>query len=422
MQILIFILILLAALGGPAWSLTIGGRLSTALYTYEGRLADTTATTHLRAYQNVRLSLEQLGLPELSFHTYVRSNTDLLEKAENDPHLHLYNAYLSWKRPRYRLQLGRQRVYAGVGHGTIDGVRGTADRAGFELTLYAGPLVPLGQSMEVHSWSEGHMWGGRISTAQFFNTTISLGFVDRQRQPVAYAAPGRYSGFQGKLAPVVQRLVGLDFNRRFAAGHRLYGRLDYDLKDEGVRRLAVNSHYVLSPRFTARAGWYRRKPAVFYNSLFSVFPHEDYQEISARLYYNARPGLRFSAHFATLLYDGDSSQRLGLTTSIGDNYSIGYYRSMGYARASDGLVGSIYYPLGRKLLLVGSLDLASYERYEDAADRDELVTAALGLTYRPTPKTFVELQVQGLRNPVFASDMRLFLRGGWRFFNKNGKK
>jgi hypothetical protein len=59
--------------------------------------------------------------------------------------------------------------------------------------------------------------------------------------------------------------------------------------------------------------------------------------------------------------------------------------------------------------------LASYERY-DGADRDELFTSGFGLHYRPTRRLSTQLGVQGLKNPLYDSDMRLFLRGSWRFF------
>ena len=89
---------------------------------------------------------------------------------------------------------------------------------------------------------------------------------------------------------------------------------------------------------------------------------------------------------------------------------------MGYAGANDGLVGSVYYPVSRKVTLRGQLDLAAFERFEEAEERDGLATGVLGATYRPTRATFLELQIQGLRNPSYTSDLRVYVRGSWRFF------
>ena len=412
---ILFSLLLFVAASASVGALTIGGRLTTSLYSYEGQ-QDTTATaTYLRAYQSARLDLGGLFLPALSFHTYLRGTTDLAEKAASDPRLRLYSAYLSWKKSAYRVQIGRQRVLVGVGSGAIDGLRGDLAFGDFDLTYFAGVLVPLDKSTEVGSWSAGHLWGARLRT-RHLGSDLALSFASREREPAAYTAPGHFSGVRAAPSAVVQRLVGLDLNRRFGMGHSLYGRIEYDLKDASIRRTEVSGRYALSRQLALQAEWFRRSPAVFYNSLFSVFPAEDYQEASARIYYTVRPGLQLIAHFADLLYDDDSAQRLGLVANLGQHYSLGYYRTMGYARASDGLVGSVYYPLNAKLLLRGELDLAAYERYAEAEDRDELVTGSLGLTYRPTRKTFVELQLQGVRNPLYSSDMRLFLRGSYRFF------
>lgn len=408
-------LLLFVATSASVGALTIGGRLTTSLYSYEGQQDATTTAAYLRAYQSARLDLGGLVFPGLSFHTYLRGTTDLAEKAASDPRLRVYSAYMAWKKSTYQVQVGRQRVLAGVGAGAIDGLRGDLTFLAFDLTYFAGILVPLDKSTDVGSWSAGHLFGARLRTRRL-GTDLALSFASRERESAAYAAPGRFSGVQVAPRAVVQRLVGLDLNRRFATGHSLYGRIDYDLKDTNIRRTEVSGRYALSRQLALQAEWFRRSPSVFYNSLFSVFPAEDYQEMSARVYYTVKPGLQLIAHFADLLYDGDSAQRLGLVASLGEHYSLGYYRTMGYSRASDGLVGSVYYPLNAKLLLRGELDLAAYERYEEAEERDDLVTGSLGLTYRPTRKTFVELQLQGVRNPLYSSDMRLFLRGSYRFF------
>ena len=409
MQRLILPLILLAFLNGPAHCLTVGGRLASSLYTYEDRQADT--TTYVRAHQSLRLDVGRLALPEFSFHVYLQG----VEQAETDPRLRIHYGYLTWEKDRYHLQFGRQRVYAGVGYGSIDGVRGDLEVAGCRLTLYGGSLAPL-ERTSIASWSEGHLWGAKISTERFLDTPLSLSFAHRERDPEVYSVPGRFSEVQVQSPAVVRRLVGLDASHRFRGGHSLYGRLDYDWLEGDIRRSEISGRCLLSSRISAQVEWFRRKPWVFYNSIFSVFSRQDYQEMGGRLHYRFNSNLQFTGHFANLFYDDDNAQRLGLIARIGPRYSIGYYRTMGYAQASDGLVGSVYYTLSRKLALRGELDLAAYERYPEAEDREDLVTGVLGLTYRPTRKTFLQVQVQGLRNPVYASDLRLFLRGSWRFF------
>jgi hypothetical protein len=415
----IFLLIWLAVLSAPVRGIDIGGRLTSSLYTYENLKTDTTSAVYLRAYQSVSLEVAHLGLPELSAHTYLRGTTDLSRQADTDPRLHLFSGYLTWKKPRYQLQFGRQQILAGAGSGTIDGGRGDFDLADFLLTLYAGTLAPSDRSAALGSWSEGHLWGARLSTRRFYATEAAISLASREREPEAYADSGRYSGFKGQPGAIVQRLVCLDLGRRFSAGHSLYARLDYDLMDQDLRRIEASARYAFSARLAAQGEWFRRSSALFANSIFSVFPGQDYQEIGGRLYYTLKPQLQLIAHFATVLYDGDSARRLGLTAAFGEHYSLGFYRSAGgYSLPGDGLVGSVYYPLGRKFAFTGELDLIDYERIAGADDRDDLFSGLLGLTYRPTRKTFFELQLQGLRNPLYASDTRLFLRGSWRFLKR----
>ncbi|MEW6749591.1 MAG: hypothetical protein AB1505_01260 [Candidatus Latescibacterota bacterium] len=422
MRAAVVTLLLLAWASTPSLGTTVGGRLTSALYAYEGVDATAAGQRQVRVHQAASLTLGQLVRPEVSLHTYLRGTTDLADQAESDPRLRVYNAYLAWSGPGLQARLGRQRVLAGVGYGTIDGFRADARARGIALTLYAGPLVPAGAAADLGSWSDGNLWGVRVGTDRLLGTDAALSFASRQRDPARYAEEGRFTGVRLDPSAVVQRLVGADVRRQFTGGHALYGRVDWDLESEKLRRAEVSGRCALASRLAGQLEWFRRAPYVYDNSLFSAFPAQVYQEVGGSLHYSLSPQVQVSAHFAHLLYDGDSAQRLGVTAALGPNYSIGYFRTMGYTRASDGVVGSALYPLHRSLLLQAELDLTSYERFlEDAEERDETVTGSAGLRYRPTRNADVDLQVQGLRNPLFDSDMRLYLRASWRFFHALGR-
>jgi hypothetical protein len=130
--------------------------------------------------------------------------------------------------------------------------------------------------------------------------------------------------------------------------------------------------------------------------------------------------VQLAASFAQIIYADDHAQRLGLTLSSGPHYSLGYYRTAGYARASDGLAGNLRYALGRQLSINAQLDLATFERYEEAEERDGLAAGGLGLSWKPVSAALIEAQVQALRNPVYLSDLRFLLRGSWHFFKGEG--
>lgn len=419
MAVLISFIVLGAALVGPAWGLSASGRLTSSLYSYEGAESPTQSSSRVRLHQSARLDVGDLGVRGLSFSTYLRGTTDVAEQADSDPRLQVYSAYLTWKNRASRVRIGRQRVSAGVGYGSVDGLRGDTEFAGLRLTAYGGALVPLDTSTDINPLNVAHLWGLRLSTERFLGTALAVSFADRSRDVEPFhstrSLPAQV-GYSGDLPPVQRRLLGVDAYRRFAGGHRLGARLDADLHSESLRRAEVEGRYQVSPDLGVELGWMKREPSIYANSILSVFNYDSYEEVEARLHYRVSPALSVSGHMANVVYDGDDAQRLGMTASLGSHCSVGYYRSMGYAGANDGVVGSLYYPLSRRLTLKGQLDLAAYERFEEADERDGLVTGVVGATFRPTRATFLDLQIQGLRNPSYTSDLRVHVRGSWRFF------
>ncbi|MFA6107289.1 MAG: hypothetical protein WDA75_00840 [Candidatus Latescibacterota bacterium] len=410
-----------AVLAGSAHGVQVNGRLTSSLSTYEGQATDGTSATYARVHQGLSLDASDLGSSSLSFHTYLRGSTDLAESAETDPSLRLFSAYLAWRKVGHRVLLGRQYVQAGVGRGSIDGVRADLTFKVAKLTLFAGPLAPRDGDAELGAWSDGNLWGARIGSKRLWSTDLALSVARLERKPWAYAGPGRYSGTAGSDESRVQTLAGLDLGRQSRAGHGAYLRLEYDGEAQVLRRAETSGRWVISPRTVLEAEWLRREPTILTGSVFSVFPSSPYQEFGVRVHLTARPGLRLHGHLATVLLDGDSAQRLGLTVDLAEGYSLGYYRTMGYARLSDGVVGSVWLPLGRQWVLQGHADLTAYERDETSGGRDEAAAAGLGLNYRPSRALGLEADLQAVRNPQYAFDTRLFLRATWSFFKRGDR-
>ena len=397
----------------PAFAVSVSGRSTTSVYAFESTAPDGSSVRNTRGYESVRLNVGAIGVPQLSFHTYLHGTTDLTEEADSDPRLRIYRAHLTWKQSGQRVQAGRQRVLAGVGYGSIDGVRGDLEHHGLRLTAYAGSLVPLDRSTHLNSLEDAHLVGLRLSSDRLLsNTSIAVSFADRERNREETTAGS--TTLTERVA--ARRLVGLDVARSTEGGHRLQGRVDYDLLDDELRRSDVSGTYQHSGNLSVQAEWLWRKPSIYENALFSFFDVGDFQEFGGRINYQVSDDVTLSGHVATVLYDGDDSQRVGLTAVLDQRHSIGYYRSMGYAGAYDGIVGNLQYALTPKLALRGQLDLAAYERYEGVDDRDELVTAVVGLGFRPDRMTLLDLQLQGLRNPSDSTDTRVFARVSRRFF------
>lgn len=409
MRIAILGLALLAGLNRPAAALVVDGRLTSALYNYEALKDSATTTTFLRANQGLRLDLMHLGHKSVSLHTYMQASTDFAEEATNDPRLRLYNAYLAWWYGPTRIHIGRERIISGAGMGRTDGLRVTRRGKGWNLDAYVGALAPMHKGAAIGSWERGNLWGGRVQTTRWWGADLSVSFAHRQRQ--------RVSGVD-----VVRRVLSLEGRRSFHSRYRLSSRLDYDPKKSELQRAELDARITPVSRLSLTANWLYRQPAVYAGSLFAMFPHEPYQEISSGVVVRATDQLAIAASLAWVVFADDEAQRLGLNLYSGTRFSLGYYRTIGYARASDGLVGSIAYSLGSNLSLDGQLDLTTFERYEEADERDGLAAGRVGLTWRPVPDGFVEAQVQALRNPVYASDLRTLLRMGWHFHQKRGEK
>ncbi len=408
-------------LAGSAHGVGVSGRLTSSLYTYQSEGLDSISTTYARVHQAVNLDLTDLGSRNLAFHTYLRATTDLAEKAAGDPSLRAINAYLTWQQQGQRLTLGRQRVQAGAGRGTIDGVRADLSAAGTRLTLFAGPLAPADGSAELGKWSAGRLWGARLAPPRLAATDLAVSVARLEREPGAYADSGRFSHTLGATQMRQQTLAGLDAGRQFGSHHSAYLRLEYDAETATLRRAETRCRWAVSSRTSLEAEWLRREPGLLAGSVLSVFPSSAYQEMGLRAHLQANPALRLHGNVATVRLDGDDAWRLGLSADLEGGYSLGYYRTMGYSRLSDGLVGSLYRPLGRRCVLQGQADLTSYERDDADDSREEAAAASLGVSFRPTRALNLQADVQAVRNAMYAVDTRLFARATWSFFTRGNR-
>lgn len=414
LHILMFAALGAAAVGAPlaAHAVGVDGRFTASAYAFEGNPTEGTTTTNLRSHGALRLTLNELGHRGLSLHSYLRATTDLTESADSDPRLRAYNLFVRYRDRRIDARAGRQRVFAGVGYGTIDGARIDVERAGIDLTLYGGALVPVDGS-GVNALADAHLWGARLRTSRLAGVDVAVSFADRERDPAAYVPRASLYGYLRQPPAVRRRLLGVEANRRFGL-HSLRGRVDYDLHAGSLRRSELAGRLGLSADLAVSTEWRHREPHIYDGSIFSVFPISAYDELGLRCHYRLSPRLSLAANAATVRYDDDSSVRLGLSAAIGRHLTLGYHRAQGYAGDNDGFSGHLNYPLRRNLVLRGQLNLASYESFE-ADDRDGLAAAVAGLTWRPSRTLSLDGQMQALRNPSSDSDLRLLVRGSWRF-------
>ncbi len=419
----LWIVFLSLACVSAAFGQSINARFSTSFYSWERSVTDSTSQNHVRIYETGRITLGQLGTQKLSFHAYGQVANDFSQQADNDPIPRLYNAYLQWvdsKGVLSRARLGRQRVYSGVAYGTIDGID-VSLKLGRRVKLgaFAGTLVPLSTSIEVANWDESHAFGFRAGTSNLLGAKVLLSYMQRNRRPVAYAAPGRYTGKLISFESLEQRLAGLDVSHRIDSHLNVYGRLDYDLVQERVRRAQLEMQLAASKKLNLTGEFVHRAPLIEANSIFSVFEQNASQYLGLRANYRVAAGWSANGNFGFQKLDGDEAIRFGVGLRCKYGY-LGYNFRTGYGGQNNGLNAAINYPLTESLALTASTGVARYSLFDENAEDNTSLTGSLGVNYRPSKHFSLDVVGHGVRNRFVSSDFRFFAKANYWFF-KSGR-
>lgn len=400
---------------------SLSGRFSTSIYSWERQLSTSDSETHAKLFQTAQLTVGKLAGNRLSLHLYGVFAQDLAVSAEEDPALRLYNSYLQWKDRTgilERVRVGRQRIYSGVAYGTIDGIdAGVRVKDYFKIGGFAGALVPPANDVEVGKWDDAHAFGLRLSTSKLAGTRVLVSFMQRNRTPVAYSAPGRYTGRILKFDDLEQRLVGLDVQRRFSERVDVYGRLDYDIEQERLRRGQLELRLTASDKLNFSGEFVHRAPLLAANSIFSVFEQNTMQDLGLRASYRISPVWFLSGNFGVQVYEGDESLRFGLGLR-GRYGSFGYNFRRGYAGQNNGAYASLTYPLTPKMGLVATTGFSRYSLFSEDLETQTSLTGSLGLNYRPHKLLSLDVLGQGVRNRFDSHDVRLFIKANYWFHKR----
>lgn len=426
MKKLALLLIVIAALPLQLRAQSLNARFSTSLYSYERNLGENTSVNYLRLYQTAQFTVGQLANNRLSFHFFGQISQDLSESADDDPIPRLYNAYLQWEeRPPAgragsailnRVKLGRQRLYSGVAYGAIDGIDLTL-RAGnlFKVGGFAGFLVPTSNEIEIDSWDASHAFGLRASSDRLLGSKILISFMQRNRQPVNYTAPGQFTQRILTFESLEQRLVGVDFYRSFSRQLNFYGRFDYDLEQERVRRTQVELRVSPTQKLELAGEFFHRAPLIDANSIFTVFEQNTSQDVGLRANYRLNQTWFIDGNFGYQIYDGDESIRFGLGLRCKYGY-FGYNFRRGYGGKNNGAYAALNYQLNSKFGVVASSGLSRYSLFNEDTDEYTSITGSVGVNYRPHKLFSVDVLGQAVRNRFFSNDFRFFAKANYWFF------
>jgi len=396
---------------------TIHGRLTTTFYAFQRHELNGETLNNLRAYQLLSFTVANLGSPRLSFRAYALWNSDLRAAIRDDPRIWVYQAYFRYKSRFGELRLGRQRIFAGVGIGTIDGVRLKLRVSRLaDVEAYLGTQLPLSASRGFDSWKDSHMFGLSLSSRVGSQTYIGVSFVQKNRTPRPYREPGLFTGEQWLLyqgSSLQQRRVGLDLRHAFGPRASASGRFDFDLIHRRFHRVELNGR-LGSRRVHIGLDYIFRNPIVDANSIFSVFAQRSNAEIAGRVIYYFKRTLGVLVRFAHVMFEGKDTQRFTVALQLKRGY-VGFNYQSGYGGNRGGIVGDLRYPVTRKIWLrVGS----NYVRYRLYGLGDEYSTALagiLGLNIRLARTLWLDVEGQGLQNRGLRSDFRLRVQVSYRF-------
>ncbi|MFQ5602413.1 MAG: hypothetical protein ACE5HS_04025 [bacterium] len=418
---------LILLITGQTNAQSFSGRFSTSFYTWERVVSDSSSSNHLRLYQTAQITLGQLASNKLSFHLYGLASQDLADSAEDDPIPRLYNAYFRWKDNKgviNQIKLGRQRIASGAGYGIIDGMDLTLRIGKYaKVAGFVGFLVPFTNTVEVDNWDNSHAFGFRASTNQLLGAKILLSFQQRNRRPAAYPAPGRYAPQREQnlvFDSLEQRLLALDVYRYFSKKLSIYGRLDYDLEQERVRRGQFELKILATEKLELSGEFFHRAPLLEANSIFTVFEQNTSQHLGLRVNYRLKPAWFLNGNLGYALYEGDEALRFGVGLRFKYGY-IGYNFRSGYGGENNGAYASINYPLNAKLALMVSTGLSRYRLYSETADANTSLTGSFGFNYKPAKNFTFDFLGQGVRNRFFNSDLRFFVKANYWIFKKNNR-
>ncbi len=400
---------------------SINTRFSTTFYSYERHLSDTESQNHLRLYQNAQITVGKMAKNRLSFHFYGLLTQDLAESADDDPSPRLYNTYFQWREQKgilQRIKVGRQRIYSGVAYGSIDGANVDFRLGkGFKLGGYVGTLVPFSTKIEMSDWDEGHTFGFRFGNNNLFGNRILLSFMQRNKEPVAYETPGRYTQKVIEIESLAQRIAGIDVSRKITRILNAYGRFDYDLEHERVRRAQLELKLSATAKWEVAAEFYHRAPFIEANSIFAVFEQNTTQDVGLRANYRLAQGSFVTGNFGYQIYAGDESIRFGL--GYRNKYcSVGYNFRKGYGGQNNGLYASVQYPVSPKIALLASTGFSRYNLFNEDADLHNSLTGSIGMNYRYNKLFSLDVLGQGVRNRFLSNDFRLMVKANYWFFHQ----
>jgi hypothetical protein len=410
-KIIIILLLSSTALFGQF----INSRLTTSLYTFQGRDTTLAKQTYLRAYENIYLTAAK---DDISFRMNAMVSNDFGSTIATDPELRVSSLLVKVRKigGLADLSVGRQFVFAGAGYGLIDGTLASAQflESMVNVTAYGGTNVIHTRDIKSQWIGDNGMFGGQFIVAPIANGSVGVSYMNKRMLRKPYNAVRADSLFNPQIViinslPLAEELASIDLQYDFNGCVVLQGRSDYDVHNEDISRMQAFTRVTATDQLSATVEYIFREPRVAYNSIFSVFNVNSTKELEGGIEYRPLAKTFLFARFANVDYVDETSQRLVLGGTY-DYVSASYTQNFGYAGELNGISLQAAYPIMERVITptIG-IGYASYKQAKNDPS-NTVFNVNAGAVYRPMKTLSTDLQLQWMKNPQFDSDMRVFLK------------
>ena len=408
------LLILLPVLFAPSIvrSQLVNGRFVTSIYAWEQFDTVNVSKSYLRGLQSFIVDVTQSAF---SLHTHVQAAATLRKELEEEPDYRLYYLYGQVRGigNAVDVSFGRLPFYAGVGNGTVDGLRLVARVASdYKFTVYGGANTPFDLTFRNYKpLARNFTVGGQFLVTRVEHLRLGVSYINRSREVDPYWAIRPDSLFNPLSVYIVpenrkEQLAGADASYQFSAT-RVYGRFDYDLNVQESHRAQLSVQTTVSENVALSAEYFMRRPTIPYNSFFSVFPAEAVNEFEGGADLLLWPCLRGFVRGGYVKYTDDDSFRYTVGVAH-NNVSVSYQGTSGYAGELGLLtLQGAYGFADNRIVPSAALTYYSYKTGDSDA-KQNAVAASLGATVRPFQVLSIDLQGQWLHNKIVDSDVRFF--------------
>lgn len=419
------IFITLCVLSVSAYSQLITGRTTTAVYGFQSLDSSRSAQTNIRAYENIYLNVAK---DNISLNANALVSNDFGTSIATDPELRISSLMVKVRDigGLADVSAGRQYIFAGAGYGLIDGVISSVRLFDRSVTVvgYGGTNVSHTRDIRKQWIGSNGMFGGQVIVAPLENGTVGVSYMNKRMQRKPYEATRIDSLFNPRVIvinslPLTEELASVDLEY---ALHQVIvqAKSDYDFYSKDISRLQAFTRVLMTDELGVTAEYIFRQPRVAYNSIFSVFDVSSTKEIEGGIEYRPSVTSFLFARFGNVEYAGSESSQRIVVGGTYDFLSANFTKNLGYAGELNGLSLQAVCPMYDRLItpMIGA-GFASYKLDKDSPSQT-VVNATLGAVYRPVKMFSTDVQLQWMKNPLYNSDVRIFVKASYWFNERMG--